>query len=303
MFQKTDGVLPSVTPATRPPPIPARSRPLPPLPRRIQRPPPCLPPPLVCSQLPPSCAPPPPPVVPRSRPAPPPTPPRSMGSKAQLSSSLNNAQPQTVSNLSSTDQNTERRQSLNPPLEFDDQKQPPPRPQAPNNVKKCSVTSITESPRKKNFKIPPPLQTQPLQEDEKQQLTNILLQNDSMNGSSGKISIRQDSNVSSDSFSQNSSPSYTTKSMETPLLAQCGKKSKNKYSNSDKKGRQNRSICIGDSDDGVSGTAIDDANNALTKSHSTPASLQAIVRFHHGSNMSIHHRVGSLKLLEFVQVV
>lgn len=34
----------------------------------------------------------------------------------------------------------------------------------------------------------------------------------------GKVSVRQDSNVSSDSMSQTSSPSYTTKTMETPLL-------------------------------------------------------------------------------------
>lgn len=33
-----------------------------------------------------------------------------------------------------------------------------------------------------------------------------------------KVSVRQDSNVSSDSMSQTSSPSYTTKTMETPLL-------------------------------------------------------------------------------------
>lgn len=32
------------------------------------------------------------------------------------------------------------------------------------------------------------------------------------------ISVRQDSNVSSDSFSQTSSPSYTSKTMEAPLL-------------------------------------------------------------------------------------
>lgn len=36
--------------------------------------------------------------------------------------------------------------------------------------------------------------------------------------SSSKMSMRQDSNVSSDSVSQTSSPSYTTKTMETPLL-------------------------------------------------------------------------------------
>lgn len=32
------------------------------------------------------------------------------------------------------------------------------------------------------------------------------------------MSVRQDSNVSSDSFSQTSSPSYTSKTMEAPLL-------------------------------------------------------------------------------------
>lgn len=31
----------------------------------------------------------------------------------------------------------------------------------------------------------------------------------------------------------------------------------------------------------------------ITKSISTPASLQTIVRFHSGSNMSLHHRVNS----------
>lgn len=36
--------------------------------------------------------------------------------------------------------------------------------------------------------------------------------------SGSKVSMRQDSNVSSDSVSQTSSPSYTTKTMETPLL-------------------------------------------------------------------------------------
>lgn len=41
----------------------------------------------------------------------------------------------------------------------------------------------------------------------------------SQNGNS-KSNSRQDSNISSDSFSQNSSPSYTSKSMETPLLPQ-----------------------------------------------------------------------------------
>ena len=33
----------------------------------------------------------------------------------------------------------------------------------------------------------------------------------------------------------------------------------------------------------------------ITKSISTPASLQTIVRFHNGSNMSLHHRVSRLQ--------
>ncbi|XP_054267940.1 atrial natriuretic peptide-converting enzyme-like isoform X2 [Macrosteles quadrilineatus] len=244
-----------------PPPVPERSRPS--APPQMAKPPPALPPP-------PSTAPPPPP---RTRIGPPPTPPRS---KAQQSSILNNAQPR---NISSSLTDLERRQSQKPPVE--NEKQPPPRPQAPSYKK----YDPPESPRKKTFK-PPPLQTQP---DEDKQLSHILMQNEGLNGSAGKISMRQDSNVSSDSFSQNSSPSYTTKSMETPLLAQCGKKSR-RITN-ERRGAEMRG---GDSDEAVSGlesATLDDANNALTKSHSTPASLQAIVRFHHGSNMSIHHRI------------
>lgn len=96
-----------------------------------------------------------------------------------------------------------------------------------------------------------------------------------------KISMRQDSSVSSDSFSQTSSPSYTTKTMETPLIPprtpvhkQNGVLSKSQQSGDDVNGN---------------GTII-------TKSVSTPASLQTIVRFHNGSNMSLHHRV-SLSLI------
>lgn len=269
--QVNDGVPPPVP--ARPPPVPERSRP------------PVLPPP-------PQSAPPPPPVVPRARPPPPPTPPRAahqlQASKAQLSSSLNAQPPNSVT----TDSTLEQRQSSKPPQDGEAQKNPPPRPQAPNSVKKLPETTLPDPPRKKSFKIPPPLQTQPPTDEEK--LAHILLQNESINGSVGKISMRQDSNVSSDSFSQNSSPSYTTKSMETPLLAQCGKKSKHKYLSKDKRSKERRERCMGDSDEAVSAlssTAMDESNNALTKSHSTPASLQTIVRFHNGSNMSIHHRV------------
>lgn len=221
---------------------------------------------------------------------PPPTPPRSTATKAQLSSSLNNAQPQ--SNSNSLIENTERQSPISP-VNCDDLKRPPPRPQAPMNVMKIPESCVPEAPKKRNVKIPPPLQTQPLLEEDKMQLSS----NDSSMGSSGIISMRQDSSLSSDSYSQNSSPSYTTKSMETPLLAQCGKKTIFKHFGGDKIGRDRNDICMGDSNEAVSnisGLGLDDANNAITKSHSTPASLQTVVRFHNGSTMSIHHRVSTL---------
>ncbi|CAH1153792.1 unnamed protein product [Phaedon cochleariae] len=92
---------------------------------------------------------------------------------------------------------------------------------------------------------------------------------------SQKVSIRQDSSVSSDSFSQTSSPSYTTKTMETPLLPPRTPVK-----------QQNGGLIPKKS-------AEDDANGntTITKSVSTPASLQTIVRFHNGSNMSLHHRI------------
>ncbi|XP_063218704.1 atrial natriuretic peptide-converting enzyme-like [Bacillus rossius redtenbacheri] len=110
-----------------------------------------------------------------------------------------------------------------------------------------------------------------------------------------KSTIRHDSNVSSDSFSPNSSPSYTNKTMETPLLKhhEVGKKSTN--SRCDKVAKYS---VTGASKDALldkivyEGCGKDElCNTSLTKSISTPASLQAIVRFRHGSNMSLHHRI------------
>ncbi|XP_043284206.1 atrial natriuretic peptide-converting enzyme isoform X2 [Venturia canescens] len=86
------------------------------------------------------------------------------------------------------------------------------------------------------------------------------------------ISVRQDSNVSSDSFSQTSSPSYTCKTMEAPLLP-------HKHINGKVPGR-----ALAPETDNLPGSPI-------TKSMSTPASLQTIVRFQNGSNMSLHHRI------------
>ncbi|XP_044256972.1 atrial natriuretic peptide-converting enzyme isoform X1 [Tribolium madens] len=91
----------------------------------------------------------------------------------------------------------------------------------------------------------------------------------------GRVSVRQDSGISSDSFSQTSSPSYTTKTMETPLLPP-----KTPV-------RQQNGILakVQNVEDDANG------NTTITKSASTPASLQTIVRFHNGSNMSLHHRI------------
>ncbi|XP_076280974.1 uncharacterized protein LOC143209360 [Lasioglossum baleicum] len=83
------------------------------------------------------------------------------------------------------------------------------------------------------------------------------------------ISVRQDSNVSSDSFSQTSSPSYTSKTMEAPLLPH-------------KHGRVPDRALVSEPE--TSGRAI-------TKSTSTPASLQAIVRVHGGNTSSLHHKI------------
>ncbi|KPJ10151.1 Atrial natriuretic peptide-converting enzyme [Papilio machaon] len=96
--------------------------------------------------------------------------------------------------------------------------------------------------------------------------------------SGSNISVRQDSNVSSDSFSQTSSPSYTTKTMEAPLLPH---QNVNKSLNA----KIARGLLLKEQQDKES------ASTSITKSMSTPASLQTIVRFQNGSNMSLHHRM------------
>lgn len=98
--------------------------------------------------------------------------------------------------------------------------------------------------------------------------------------SGSNISVRQDSNVSSDSFSQTSSPSYTTKTMEAPLLP-------HQHVNKSLNAKIARGLLLKEQQEKESG------NSSITKSMSTPASLQTIVRFQNGSNMSLHHRVSS----------
>ncbi|XP_029661736.1 atrial natriuretic peptide-converting enzyme [Formica exsecta] len=83
------------------------------------------------------------------------------------------------------------------------------------------------------------------------------------------ISVRQDSNVSSDSFSQTSSPSYTSKTMEAPLLPH-------------KHGKVPDRALVSEPDNS--------SGRPITKSTSTPASLQTIVRMH-GNNSSLHHKI------------
>ncbi|KAK9890042.1 hypothetical protein WA026_008852 [Henosepilachna vigintioctopunctata] len=97
------------------------------------------------------------------------------------------------------------------------------------------------------------------------------------NGSSTKVSVRQDSGISSDSFSQTSSPSYTTKTMETPLLPP-------KTPIKNQNGLLAKALAAQAREDA-------NANNTIIKSASTPASLQTIVKLHNGSNMSLHHRI------------
>ncbi|KAJ6642681.1 Atrial natriuretic peptide-converting enzyme, partial [Pseudolycoriella hygida] len=97
----------------------------------------------------------------------------------------------------------------------------------------------------------------------------------------GRVNIRQDSNVSSDSFSQTSSPGYNTKHMDAPLLnaAINAHISVNKISAT----KQHRK--------GIEEVVEIVPTSPITKSVSTPASLQTIVRFQNGSNGSLQHKI------------
>jgi corin len=179
--------------------------------------------------------------------------------------------------------------------------------QPQNIVKQLSQTLVqsqtTQPPNKPPNQIPEQRNKQPnlsaLQQTQKIQMGQIQQQTVTAPASrveqqpdNNKVSVRQDSNVSSDSFSQNSSPSYTTKTMETPLLPHHGGNSVTASQKVNSAG--NRKMLNGEAATGTPHTGNDVSSNgnaALTKSISTPASLQTIVRFHHGSNMSLHHRV------------
>uniref|UniRef100_A0A1B0C9Z5 Putative trypsin-like serine protease n=1 Tax=Lutzomyia longipalpis TaxID=7200 RepID=A0A1B0C9Z5_LUTLO len=94
------------------------------------------------------------------------------------------------------------------------------------------------------------------------------------------INVRQDSNISSDSFSQTSSPGYSSKLLDTPLLT-------NHKLNTLKQNFKGADEILHEG----GGTSENNPSSPITKSASTPASLQTIVRFQNGSNMSLQHKI------------
>ncbi|GJQ67502.1 SCRASP2 [Trypoxylus dichotomus] len=223
---------------SRPPVIPKRNYVPPTAQEQIKKPPPIPP-------------------VPRSRGLPPVPPARNLTDAAQkklITKNLQSSQHQP--HQSNPSQNVPNKQlPVNCSFEFnrkvpqEQPNRPPPQPSRP-----IHATPVPKPPYKSSIlaatKVPPSPQRKGI-----------------------KVSVRQDSGVSSESFSQNSSPSYTTKTMEIPLLPprtpikQNGVLSK-----------------IGRVENGG-------GNTTITKSVSTPASLQTIVKFHNGSNMSLHHKI------------
>lgn len=113
--------------------------------------------------------------------------------------------------------------------------------------------------------------------------------------------VRHDSTLSSDSVSQTSSPGYTTK-LEQPLLAQAIKIHASKLMRwfefiwlflmqiiiCESFSVKQHLKCV----DEIANESSDH-QSPITKSASTPASLQTIVRFQNGSNMSLQHKVGA----------
>ncbi|XP_058465582.1 uncharacterized protein LOC131439060 isoform X2 [Malaya genurostris] len=104
---------------------------------------------------------------------------------------------------------------------------------------------------------------------------------DNLNPTTGRpvpsrVSMRQDSSISSDSFSQTSSPSYNTKIMEAPLLSHAAKMPK-----------VSKPIARNIDEITKDINAESNGSSVIIKSASTPASLQTIVRLSNGSNVSL----------------
>lgn len=126
----------------------------------------------------------------------------------------------------------------------------------------------------------------------------------------GKMNFRQDSTISSDSFSQTSSPGYNPKLMEAPLLPSLS--AKRLCSGEWKKGLiPARNILVSlllpapapiVCRQGVQHEPIEELEPPQTLSplnkcaNANPSSLQTIVRFQNGAphTMSLQHQVGSL---------
>ncbi|XP_050520113.1 atrial natriuretic peptide-converting enzyme [Daktulosphaira vitifoliae] len=114
---------------------------------------------------------------------------------------------------------------------------------------------------------------------------------------------RQDSGHWSDSYSVNSSPGYSTKSMETPLLSH-----KILPSRSNKKRFILDRYVVCDQWNGrarfspANSGQICSSSTELTKSHSTPASLQAVVEFEENSPNSLRHRVMGTETIDVTEV-
>ncbi|PNF19616.1 hypothetical protein B7P43_G03231 [Cryptotermes secundus] len=178
--------------------------------------------------------------------------------QSQMQQSLSQAQSPQAQNLVKQPSQMLNQCQTSQPLNRPQSQQPEQRKKQPS-LPALQQTQKTQTSQNQHQPVTVP----PSRADQQQQPSN----------NNNKVSVRQDSNVSSDSFSQNSSPSYTTKTMETPLLPHHGA---NSMTASQKVNRND---------------VNSNGNAALTKSISTPASLQTIVRFHHGSNMSLHHRI------------
>ncbi|XP_055528034.1 uncharacterized protein LOC129720570 isoform X2 [Wyeomyia smithii] len=144
-------------------------------------------------------------------------------------------------------------------------------------------------------------QQSPQQEEQSQQTLNnqpdvIKRCADSLNSAKTRsvpprVSLRQDSSISSDSFSQTSSPSYNTKIMEAPLLSHAAKMPK-------------VSKPIARNIDEITKDANESEQNGpsvLIKSASTPASLQTIVRLSNGSNVALQGKMSELEKLHMLK--